>query len=107
MTYNASAADQYMLSVLSDELTITEADNALTALSTLTSVSPGLFPFDRTFVRPDHQKGTDGAAGVRFVVYGEQGIIRMIRIPRSDLQDLDDAIDSVLFFSDHIIPEAA
>lgn len=96
MTYNSTAADQYMRSVLSDELSDDEADNALTALTTLTTIHPVLFPFERTFARPDHQRGVDGPSGVRFVVYGEEGIERTLRVPRADLTSVSEAIDSVI-----------
>lgn len=95
MTYNSSATDQYMISVLVDEFSVDEADNALTALSTLTSLNPQLFPPERTFARPDHQMGVKGPAGVRFVVYGEEGVERMIRLPRAALETLKAAIDSI------------
>lgn len=94
--YNADATDSYMRSVLIDELSDDEADNALTALTTLTSLFPALFPFDRTFARPDHQRGTDGPSGVRFVVFGEHGIERMVRVPRMDLSSVAEAVESVL-----------
>lgn len=95
--YNNFATDQYMLSVLSDELTINEADNALTALTTLTSAYPQLFPFERTFARPDHDHTSDvrGPVGVRFIVYGEKGVERMIRLPRSVFATLKATIDEV------------
>ena len=85
-----------MRSVLSDELSDDEADNALTALTTLTTIHPELFPFERTFARPDHQKGVAGSSGVRFVVYGEEGEVRFLRVPRSDLTSISEAIDSVI-----------
>jgi hypothetical protein len=94
-SYNASATDQYMLSVLVDEFSVDEADNALTALTTLTTTYPELFPSERTFARPDHQPGTKGAAGVRFVVFGETGVERMIRMPRAALASLKDAINTL------------
>lgn len=95
MTYTDFAADQYMHSVLSDELLPEETDNALTALTTLTSASPGMFPPERTFVRPDHQKGVEGATGVRFIVYGSEGIERTLRLPRELLGTLREAIDDI------------
>lgn len=82
-----------MRSVLADEFTGDEADNALTALSTLTSLFPELFPSHRTFVRPDHQTPHMRATGVRFVVYGDQGIVRQIRIPRMCLVSVSEAVD--------------
>lgn len=93
--YTDFAADQYMRSVLTEELSIDEADNALTALTTLTSTYPRLFPFERTFARPDHQRGVDGAAGVRFIVYGEDGEERFLRLPRKALGSLRDSINEV------------
>jgi len=95
MTYNSSATDQYMLSVLVDEFSVDEADNALTALSTLTSAYPQLFPSERTFARPDHQLGVNGPAGVRFVVFGEEGIVRVIRLPRAVLTSLRNTINEL------------
>lgn len=94
-SYNASATDQYQLSVLTDELSMDEADNALTALNTLTSTYPRLFPFDRTFARPDHQIGVNGPTGVRFIVYGDEGVERFIRVPRAALASLRGSIDSL------------
>jgi len=95
--YNEIATDQYMRSVLVEEFTIDEADNALTALSTLTSNYPRLFPHERTFARPDHDPTVSrtGPAGVRFVVYGEEGIERQVRLPRADLASLKSSIDGV------------
>jgi hypothetical protein len=93
--YTDYATDQYMRSVLADELSVDEADNALTALTSLTSAYPKLFPFERTFVRPDHQTGVRGAAGVRFVVYGEDGVERFLRLPRAALVSLKESIDQV------------
>lgn len=104
--YSPVGVDQYMLSVLSDELTADEADNALTALSALTSVHPETYPFNRTFARPDHQRDRNGAAGVRFIVYGEFGMERMIRVPRADLASLETLIDSVLAWAGRIAPAA-
>ena len=95
MTYNASSADQYMLSVLADELSVNEADNALTGLSVLTSISPSLFPFEDTFVRPDHQRGLQGPSGVRFVVYGSEGVVRQIHVPRAALRSLEATVDNI------------
>lgn len=93
--YTEFATDQYMLSVLADELHVDEADNALTALTTLTNASPGMFPPERTFVRPDHQKGVEGPTGVRFIVYGEEGIERSLRLPRTALGSIREAIDDI------------
>lgn len=104
--YIPHGVDQYMLSVLTDELTIDEADNVLTALTALTTFSPELFPFNRTFVRPDHQRDGDGAVGVRFIVYGPGGVDRMIRVPRKDLTDLPMTITLVLSWADSIRPAA-
>lgn len=96
-TYNSEAADQYMRSVLTEELSIDESDNALTALTALTTAYPQLYPFDRTFVRPDHDRTADrpGPAGVRFIVYGEAGVERFIRLPRSVLSSLKGTIDEL------------
>ncbi len=94
--YDAFAADQYMRSVLTDELSDDETDNALSALTTLTIIHPSLFPHDRTFVRPDHQQGVDGPSGVRFVVYGDEGIERMLRLPRRDLTSISETIDRLV-----------
>lgn len=91
--YSEYATDLYMRSVLSDELTVVEVDNALTALTSITSLFPDKFPANRTFVRPDHETIHMKATGVRFVVYGDAGIIRQIRIPRGSLASLADAVD--------------
>lgn len=107
MTYTASATDQYMRSVLIDELSDDEADNALTALSTLTSLFPKLFPFDRTFARPDHYPSQPGVSGVRFVVFGPEGIERMVRIPKWDLSSVAEAVESVLITVSILDTEAA
>lgn len=96
MNYNATTTDQFMRSVLVDEFTIDEADNALTALSTLTSLFPDQYPASRTYARPDHQRGVKGAAGVRFVVYGEEGEERVLRVPRELLSTVQSAVGSVL-----------
>jgi hypothetical protein len=95
MTYSEFATDQYMLSVLAEELTVDEADNALTTLTTLTHTSPAYFPPERTFVRPDHHRGVDGPTGVRFIVYGEEGVVRSLRLPRECLGTLKEAIDDI------------
>lgn len=107
--YNADSADQYMRSVLLDELSTEEADNALTALSTLTTAYPSLYPFDRTFVRPDHDRtaGADGPAGVRFIVYGEEGVERFIRLPRAALASLKASIDELFSVLGSLIKLAA
>lgn len=105
--YPQVAADQYMFSVLSDELTDNEADNALTALSTLTSLYPALFPSEHTFVRPDHQRGVDGPSGVRFVVFGEDGVVRMVRLPRQDLSSLTEAIETIMIMVSILNQKAA
>ncbi|UVG35183.1 hypothetical protein SEA_CECE_177 [Microbacterium phage Cece] len=97
MTHYADfAADQYMRSVLREEFTSAESDNALTALSTLTGLFPGLFPIDRTFARPDYQRGSERALGVRFVVYGPEGIERTVRVPRAALASLEGIVDETL-----------
>ena len=105
--YNADATDEYMRSVLIDELSDDEADNALTALSTLTSLFPALFPFDCTFARPDHQRGSNGPAGVRFEVFGPNGIERMVRIPRVDLSSVAEAVESVMILVSILDTQAA
>lgn len=97
MTYSEIATDQYMLSVLAEELSVDEADNALTALSWLTSAHPGYFPTERTFVRPEHQSGEDRATGVRFVVYGPEGIDRFLRLPRASLTSVSECIDDMYY----------
>lgn len=94
MNYTASAADQHMRNALIDELTPDEADNAMTALSTLTSLFPSFFPFDRTFVSTDHYPTLRGPSGVRFVVYGEEGQERTVHIPRADLSSVAEAIEA-------------
>ena len=94
MNYTASAADQHMRNVLTDELTPDEADNAMTALSALTSLFPSLFPFDRTFVSTDHYPTLSGPSGVRFVVYGEEGEERSVHIPRADLSSVAEAVEA-------------
>lgn len=106
-SYSQSAADQYMFSVLSDELTDDEADNALTALSTLTGLFPALFPAEHTFVRPDHQRGTDGPSGVRFVVFGDGGVVRMVRLPRQDLRSVAEAVETIMIMVSIIDTKAA
>ncbi len=95
MNYTPYATDQYMRSVLIDEFSDDEADNALTALSALTSIYPSYYPSERTFVKTHHHRGSDRAIGVRFVVYGEDGIERSVFLPREDLADIGRAIDAV------------
>lgn len=92
--YNDQTTDLYMRSVLSDELHAYEVDNALTTLSSLTSLFPGLFPADRTYVRSDHETVHMRPSGVRFVVYSDTGIVRQIRLPRALLGDVATAIDA-------------
>lgn len=91
--YNEYATDQYMRSVLVDEFSPDETDNALTALSSITSLFSELFPPERTFVRPDHENRHLRPTGVRFIVYGDSGIVRQIRIPKSALSSISHAID--------------
>ena len=105
--YNASATDQYMLSVLVDEFSEDKADNALTPLSPLTFTYPKPFPFERTFARPDHQLGVDGPSGVRFVVYGSEGVERMIRLPRTALASLATAVNEMFSVLAGLIRTAA
>lgn len=100
--YNDQSVDQYMRKVLREEFSTSEADNALTALSTLTSLYPDLFPYDDSFVRPDHQQGVKGAAGVRFEVYDDKGVVRFLRIPRHSLSTVKDAVDTVVAVQDFI-----
>lgn len=105
--YNSLATDSYMRSVLTDALSLDEADNSLTALSTLTGLHPSLFPHERTFVRPDIQPGSTVASGVRFEVYGEDEIERTVRVPRIDLSSVAEAVESVLIIISLLIPRAA
>lgn len=95
MNYNADATDQYIRSLLVEELSDDEADNAMTALSTLTSLFPSFFPFDRTFALLHSHWGFSGPSGVRFVVFGEDGIERSVHIPRDDLFTVATAVDAV------------
>ena len=84
-----------------------EVDNVLTALNTLTSLSPGLFPPSNTFAGPDYQMGIDGPSGARFVVY-EGGVeVRMIRLPREDLMAVTNAVEAVLIMSSIVASQAA
>lgn len=94
MNYNADATDQYIRSLLVEELSDDEADNAMTALSTLTSLFPSFFPFDRTFALLHSHWGFSGPSGVRFVVYGEEGEERSVHIPRADLSSVAEAIEA-------------
>jgi hypothetical protein len=107
MNYTPHATDQYMRSVLIDELSDDEADNALTALSTLTSLFPGLFPFERTFARPDHNPTVRGPAGVRFVVFGDNGVERMVQIPREDLSSVAEAVEAATIWASLWVLDAA
>ena len=94
MNYTGNATDQHMRNVLLDELTSDEADNAMTALSALTSLFPIFFPFERTFVSTDHYPTLSGPSGVRFVVYGDEGQERSVHIPRADLSSVAEAIEA-------------
>ena len=98
-TYTAESVDQYMRRALENELEPHEADNALTALTALTTLHPSLFPFSDTFVRVDkeHISFSDhDTYGIRFDVFGEEGIERSLRIPRGDLRHIETAINSVI-----------
>jgi hypothetical protein len=99
--YNTEAVDLYMRRSLEGELQKHEADNALTALTTLTVTYPSLFPFESTFVELDYQPGKIEAVGIKFSVYGEDSVTRELRIPRADLADIGSCIKSVL----HVLRE--
>ncbi|URP22219.1 hypothetical protein SEA_BIG4_186 [Microbacterium phage Big4] len=108
MNYTQDSTDQYMRDILVEELTPDAADNALTALSTLTSLYPGVFPSNRTFVRPHHDPTASGPSGVRFVVYGDEGVLRSIYLPGTDLRNVAHAIEAVsLWASVWILDSAA
>lgn len=94
MNYTAIATDQHMRNLLVDDLSDDEADNAMTALSALTSLFPSFFPFQRTFARPHYREASTEATGVRFVVYGEEGIERTVFLPRADLRTVSEAVDA-------------
>lgn len=96
MTYSYSDVSHHMWASLLDTMSRDEADNAITALTTLTSIFPNLFPSRSTFVRADSQFSVRGPTGVRFVVYDEGQISRTVRIPRSDLLTISSAVDSVI-----------
>src|SRR6187402_3995718 len=97
-TYDATSVDQYMRHALEIELNPDEADNALTALTVLTTLAPALYPPGRTFVRFEKERvgfSPETNVGIRFDVIGDEGITRSIRIPRSSLEGIDTAVNSV------------
>lgn len=96
MNYTQDSTDQYMRDILADELTPDEADNALTAMSTLTGVFSSYFPIQRTFTRPHRTPGYAEATGVRILVFGEDGIERSVHIPRADLSSVAEAVESAM-----------
>ncbi len=96
-TYDGSPVDQYMRRVLEIDLTQDETDNVLTALTALTTIHSRLFPFEATFVRPDKEivGWTKGVTGIRFETYDQEGMVRVLRVPRKEFASLDTAIHAV------------
>ena len=99
--------DTSAFDTLFSEFTPDEADNILTALNTLTSLSPVLFPHGGTRATPDYQKGVDGPSGVRFTVYSGDREMRMVRLPREDLGTVSDAVETVLIMASIVGTQAA
>lgn len=100
--YDGAVVDQYMRSVLEQDLSPIEVDNSLTILSTLLSVSPGYFPPGRTFIRIDRQSlkfhpEIVRTRGIRIVVFKDGEEQRTMYIPRHNLTDLETAMDAMFF----------
>ncbi|UDL15934.1 hypothetical protein QEH42_gp284 [Microbacterium phage Pumpernickel] len=93
--YNSSSVDFFMRSVLDGSFTQDETDNALTALSVLTTQCPALFPSDATFVHPDIQANDSRPSGIIFVHYDDEGVVRSIRVPIEDLSNLRTLVDTL------------
>lgn len=101
-SYDGSAVDQYMRSVLAQDLNDNEIDNALSLLGTLTTLASANFPPDCTFIKverrsmkfnPDLVK----ARGVVISVIRDGDEKRTLHIPRNNLSDLETAMDAMFF----------
>lgn len=101
-SYDGSVVDQYMRSVLAQDLNDDEIDNAMTLLSTLTTVAAEHFPPEHTVIRvhrvqlkfhPEIVK----AQGVIVSVLKDGDEKRTLHIPRPNLSDLETAMDAMFF----------
>lgn len=99
--YDGLAVDRYMRAILEEELTEHETDNALTLLTTLTTLAPELFPHEETFVRvaKTRLKFHEEIVRVRgiqlYTTHGPDNLERAIFIPRTSLTSLKTAMSTL------------
>lgn len=101
-TYDGAAVDQYMRSVLSQDLNDNEISNALSLLDTLTSMASANFPPSNTFIKVERRAmkfnpDVIKARGVVISVIRDGEEKRTLHIPRNNLTDLETAMDAMFF----------
>lgn len=101
-SYDAETVDHYVRSVLAQDLNDDEIDNALSLLSTLTSIASANFPPSQTFIKVDRRAlkfnpDIVKARGVIISVLRNGEEKRTLHIPRNNLADLETAMDAMFF----------
>lgn len=100
-SYDGVAVDHYMRTILEQDLTEHETDNALTLLTTLTTLAEDDFPHEKTFIRVSKTrlKFHEEIVRVRgiqiFTTHGEENDLRGVYIPRGDLKTIKTAMTSL------------
>lgn len=101
-SYDKSVVDQYIRSVLEQDLEADEVGNALTLLSTLTTVASDNFPPGNTFIRVERHSikfhpEIVRTRGVIISVIRDGEEKRTLHIPRPNLSHLETAMDAMFF----------
>ncbi len=101
-SYAAETVDHYVRTVLAQDLNDDEIDNALSLLSTLTSIASTNFPPGQTFIKVDRRAlkfnpDIVKARGVIISVLRDGDEKRTLHIPRNNLADLETAMDAMFF----------
>ena len=98
--YSGTAVDQYMRVVLEQDLSPDQTDNALTLLTTLTSLASPQFPHEKTFIRVNKTRllfhpETVRVRGITLFTLKEDGTERAVSIPKDDLRNIKTAMASL------------
>ena len=99
-SYSGKAVDTYIRKVLEQDLSKEHTDNALTLLTTLTTIAPDLFPHESTFVRvnkirPNHKPDTVYVLGITIFTPTTKGEERSLTLQKGDLKTLPSSFDAL------------
>ncbi len=99
-SYSGPAVDRYMRKILEQDLTEEQTDNALTLLTTLTTIAGDKFPHETSFIRVNKTRlkfhpEIVRVRGITLFTLKEDGTERTVTLHLNDLRNIKTAFDAL------------